>query len=578
MEVQTEINKDESQSFMNKSLEFKNTLKKDLFEKLKDVYFFDNVNDGSNYNLEKYDVICLDVDHTLAIYKNDNLSDLMYYCFIKYLNEKLGYPNLNDENIKLFNYMKSNKDSYNGLDIILDVKFGTALKINYDKTIVKVFFGNQELNNEEINKLYNDSKLTDFDYKSNFSKRFHFISNLYDYIKISIFLNYVEIMKLNFLIFNGNNESKLIFELLKKNDLKTDEFNISYLKNYVEQDLIEIDLSNLKDIHNEFTTLEKELCEKNENEKNLDNLKLEYLKLNLFTFEKLYNDILESLMFNFFHFDPKTNEQYSCNKCGYFFPAIWDNPKKYLCNKFNSLDFLKNLKKKNKHIVLITNSAYEFSDFVLKNTVGEDYLDYCDVIVYFSRKPNYFKVDEKGNPINKWYFLDLNKNNHIGKEILFNNENGNNISLCDEIFKNKRTIFGNYIELENYFKVLLKKECPKFLMVGDNMFSDTLDSNKLLNFKSCYILPQLESKCRLVVQLPNNFGIKWGKYFNFCDEIKSRYMNIETNNYDNSKEINNKYEDIHKKDRKSLNITLGICKDEKIMVIPHVDYLDFLDI
>lgn len=554
-------------------LGFKETVKQDK-PSLKEI--------KENLNFDFYDVICLDVDHTLAIYRNDNLSELIFEAFAKYLHLHRGFPDLLNKAYPVFKNFFDIKNKFYSLDIVIDKKQGCVLKLNHDKSIAMCYVGLEQLSNTRVEELYKNSRFEVFNNNIKNCDDYIWISGWYEYCKISLFIFYSEIVKILEIIRDNNIDISRI-DMSEQNHNKKNRKDLEYLVDFINK----YHLSNNKDkdiedinyketlVDLSYLQFRKTIIINKAPESDLPsdieklNMISEEIETNLPSYGDILNNLYLALVFNFFHFDLKTNQQFPCASAGYFFPPLFKNPENYLCAKFNSLRFLQNLKKKGKHIVLITNSAYEFSDLVLRNTAGEDYLDYCDVMIYFSKKPVFFNklIENKDNScintnINKWNFLDTNVNNHTGDVIKFEKENNKVINsetnnlLLERINKQKQTIFGNYQDLEDFFKLKLNRDDVKFLMVGDSIFSDCFAANKLTNWQTVYILSSLENKEFNRINIPRYFGEYWGKYFNFCEEI--RHLNEED-----------------QKERISLNISLGLLKESGVIIIPHVEYIDY---
>lgn len=457
----------------------------------------------SELNFDKYDIFCLDIDHTLALYKNCNLSILLWESFIEYMSNILDYPNLLSRKYEIYT---KDKEKYYSLDILIDLNNGFALKISNDTTIKKAFHGLRELSNNEIEEIYSNKKYPFFDYKSTSTDHYKFISNWYLYHIIPLYLIYVELQK----------TVNLPIEIQSDSD--------------------------------EFRKIEK---------------------LKSLSFSNIVDDIYKSIVFNFNHFDLNTGIIDKCTSCSLFFKGIFQSPEKFLCNKFNSRDLLKSLKEKKKHIVFITNSAFEFSDFVLKNTIGDDYLDFCDLVIYFSNKPAFF-MSQNDVPSTKTYFLDSKTNTNNGEEILYSHiQNSatdlseNDLLMYKKVLSYKQINHGNYKFIEWFFNIHFNQQGIsnqiQYLMIGDSPISDCYYPNKLPNWKTVFVLSSFEDKTYKKVSIPHNFGEKWGKYLHFNEE-----------DYDE-----NDYECINDNSDK-LNIIIGLIKKERIFVIPHVEYLDFL--
>lgn len=526
------------------------------------------LNNNSLIDLDEFDVFCFDIDHTIAIYNNNNLAELMWNSFTEYLYKYRNYPdirsnkdNLNNNENNLFINLFKEKEKFYSLDIILDKKTGLALKLNSNKKITKAYYGYKELSNIEIDKIYKNGIFFEFDYTIKNNEYYRFISGWYDYCCISIYLFYIE-----------------IFEYYINKNL-----------------LINKDLNNF--LSNDTITL---INNSNYIIKDNNNLSINY--------SKIINDIMSALVYNYCNFDTVTKDIYKCKTFNdsMFFKEIFNNPKKYLCNKNNSLNrsLLENLKMKNKNIVFITNSTFEFSKLILSNSIGEDYLDFCDLIVYFANKPSFFKneltnyydiaLENKNkniinsdkvvsnsnvneirlgvlNPFNKTYFLDEENNKQCGEEVLFDfSFKDCQYQLFNKVKQNKQFILGNYQFVEWFYKYKCNKENNlKYLMIGDSILSDCYDANKLHSWRSMFVLSSLEYKKTSdnVNNLSKNFGVKWGKFlhFNEFDEIDhDKYIIFNTD----KSNINNNLD--------KLNLSIDLIKKEKIMVIPHIEYIDYL--
>jgi len=96
------------------------------------------------------DVIGFDLDHTLAVYNNKEMSDLLLHSFTKFLAKDKNYP---DEIHNLDNNSDITKEfslKMMGTDIILDCINGNALRIDEDKKVIKAFHGFKELNKNDV--------------------------------------------------------------------------------------------------------------------------------------------------------------------------------------------------------------------------------------------------------------------------------------------------------------------------------------------------------------------------------------------------------------------------------------------
>lgn len=188
-------------------------------------------------------------------------------------------------------------------------------------------------------------------------------------------------------------------------------------------------------------------------------------------YEQMKNDIFESMFFSF-----KPKDAFADFKAsGFYFPEIAKHPDLYLFKKYNSAGLLKKLRDKGIKIFFATNSYYTYSDFIMRNTIGEDFEKYFDVGSYLSKKPLFFEKDGEKKGV-KCYFKDKT-NIPISK-------------MDDETYKKlaKEKIFieGNYEVIENFFKKELKKDKLNIVYVGDDIFHDCY-APKAIGWHSIYI-------------------------------------------------------------------------------------------
>jgi len=234
------------------------------------------------------------------------------------------------------------------------------------------------------------------------------------------------------------------------------------------------------------------------------------------TYKTIFDDILDASMFNYNLIDPETNKIKSIKDSGYFFPEFAKNPKKYLYD-YSAKEVLKHLKNKGIGVFFATNSFYEFAEVVMKNTIGEDYLEYFDLGVYFSKKPAFF--DE--NSTNKGYFPDVSIfDNKVQPGFI--HEDLHNKIIFDKLKEGKTFIEGNYKMVEKFFSKIKNKENLKFIYVGDNIYSDCLHPPKLENWESVAVSDHLTNG--FIGNKPADFKKVW--------EIEN-YLGIKGENHEN---------------------------------------------
>ena len=217
-------------------------------------------------------------------------------------------------------------------------------------------------------------------------------------------------------------------------------------------------------------------------------------------YKDIKDHLFESLFFNF-----KLKDEFAdFHTSGYYFPEIAKHPELYFY-KYSARELLKQLRKKGKKLFFATNSYKTYAEFVLKHTVGEDYKEYFDLGVWFSKKPMFFEA-KPSNPELRCYFEDKTK---IPIEEM-NDEIYNKIKGGDYL------IFeGSYKVVENYFKKALNKKDIKCVYVGDDLFNDCCAPSKLNEWKGIFISDCI--KTGFIGSNPENFTSNWKE----ADEDKS---------------------------------------------------------
>jgi HAD superfamily 5'-nucleotidase-like hydrolase len=195
-------------------------------------------------------------------------------------------------------------------------------------------------------------------------------------------------------------------------------------------------------------------------------------------YKVIYDDILDALIFNYNLYDSETNTVKSIRETGFFFPEFTSKPEKYIYD-YSAKEMLKHLKSKGIGVFFATNSFFEFADFIMRHIIGEDYLDYFDLGIFYAKKPGFFHegCDAEG------YFPDLkisdNKTRPGIKSADLKDEN-----IFYKLINKKTIIEGSYKIVENFYQISKNKENLKFIYVGDNFYSDCLHPAKLSNWES----------------------------------------------------------------------------------------------
>lgn len=213
---------------------------------------------------------------------------------------------------------------------------------------------------------------------------------------------------------------------------------------------------------------------------------------NITSYNQIRDDLFESLVFSF-----KLKDEFSdFSNSGYYFPEIAKNPEKYLY-KYSARNLLEQIRKKGIKIFFATNSYMTYAEFILKNTVGEDFKQFFDLGIWLSKKPFFFDPDIEKNGT-KCYFSDTTK---IPIEIL-DEETYKRIKGGDYL------IFeGSYKVVENYFKKELNKDKLNCVYVGDDLISDCCGPSNLERWKGIFISDSIRQG--FIGKNPDNFMDNW---------------------------------------------------------------------
>jgi hypothetical protein len=179
---------------MENSSDYLDRLEKELLEK---HFIMDKIDRDI---LNKVDVIGFDVDHTLSIYNNENMSELLYNSFILYLIEHRGYPKIlqvhhEDYKNSPNKFTIEQAEAFSFTELIIDIKTANVLRIDEDKVIIKAFHGTKELSNEELCKCYGEArKYEKFEYDKK-SEDYMYVASFFEFHAIPIYLFCVQLFE-----------------------------------------------------------------------------------------------------------------------------------------------------------------------------------------------------------------------------------------------------------------------------------------------------------------------------------------------------------------------------------------------
>jgi hypothetical protein len=385
-----------------------------------------------------------DVDHTLGLYNITALSELLYTSFTKYLIEKKNYP----KNLNVFdpNIEQENLKSK-----------------NFNFLTVENFF---EFSGIELFADINTGVISRIDENNKILKALYGIKEL----------NNEEISEIYGKDKKIPDKYNFHFE-----DYRTD--NYIYLQGYFENHMTSLLTFCIELYKNGL--LENIINNNNENS----------------PYKKIIEDIYESLNFNY------VSNEGQMKDYGYFYPEIFNNPKKYLAEN-SAKETLIQLRKFGVKIFYATNSPKEFGDLIMRNTFGEDFLDYFDLAVSFARKPKFFKNNNSTENDLKFFFPSCKLEKYY--------DNNKEISLKDYLFdeelhqeiKSKKAIICNSFEfVKNFFEKILGKKKINYLYVGDSLVNDGLAPVLHAKIKSICVIDCIDSNYHGIK--PDNIGIKW---------------------------------------------------------------------
>lgn len=428
-------------------------MKLNLLNQLKEELNTKNIINKENFNeklLDSYNIIGFDVDHTLEVYNMIKFPRLLYSCFSQYLVEYEYYP----VNLNIFDKEIESQNMKHELLNFLTVNNFEQYACN--EILLDFQYGNALKIAEDLSIL----------------KAFHGMKEL---TREDIFKTY----------------DKGKFPANKRfNYHRTYTEDYFYIRGYVNLHICSLFI----------------FC--------VELFDLNFLPDKI-SYKNIFLDIYEGLNFSY---KKNENSSESVGLLGYYNPDLQSNIKDYLNEAVNSNEkirvkkTLENLKAKGKKLFFATNSAYEYCDMILRNSLGEDYKNLFEFCFYNAEKPRFFRKQNEGNfsllRDSKKYSLS-----HIRDEKLF-----------ERIKQEKSIILGSYKLVETLFTKVREKETEKerILFIGDNFSSDCAIPSFNENWDTIAVD---ESLFTGYIGIKNeNLSIKWK--MNFSDFIKEYRFKI----------------------------------------------------
>lgn len=248
--------------------------------------------------------------------------------------------------------------------------------------------------------------------------------------------------------------------------------------------------------------------------------------LNQKDFYEIRSDLVDGLIFNY-RVEDKSQFKSMKFESYFFSDAISCLDKIIKKVDPEILDIVRELRKNGKIVFIASNSYYEFADFLLRYSIGEDWEDYFDFSSFHNMKPKYFSVAED--------------------EVQFANYKHEKIENFSEWFekdkKGKETIVvdGNCKLLNKCF---IKKygEDFKVIYFGDSIVSDLYysyaDCHFSKNWETVFIFEELhEIETGLNLDEYENYVSFWGSSItdrNLNSKLENTFIyDFAINNIDN---------------------------------------------
>ncbi|XP_075226366.1 5' nucleotidase A [Lycorma delicatula] len=216
-------------------------------------------------------------------------------------------------------------------------------------------------------------------------------------------------------------------------------------------------------------------------------------------FYNIWKDVLKGLvdMYNRYNF---------MQNAGGYFPSVKKNPDLYY-NKCRPavINWLKELKK-HKVVFLITGSNIDFASHTASYCIGDNWRDYFDFVVCFSRKPGFFLGGRPFVKLDGFTEIDSVTNDEI---------------QLGEIYSQ-----GNWQGLYLLLSKATGKSKPKCVYIGDNHIQDVFTPSE---YTCCDTIAVCEELGAELLQHPSKNILKsdfWGSYFYSDDNIPSLWGNI----------------------------------------------------
>lgn len=210
----------------------------------------------------------------------------------------------------------------------------------------------------------------------------------------------------------------------------------------------------------------------------------------------IYPDILNALQ-DMFH-----KEHFQLSKGGYF-PSLKSAPENYIhkCSE-NLINWFKQLRKQKKVLFLITGSNADFASHTAANSIGAEWRELFDIVIFYARKPGFFTQDR---PFIKLDGLKETKPIDV-----------------QDLQRGGMYTGGNWSGLYEFLKKISLKSDPKVVYIGDNLVQDVYTPAVHTPCDTVAICEELEAEGvdgheQQHLDLQFLTSKRWGSYFSHND-------------------------------------------------------------
>ena len=184
-----------------------------------------------------------------------------------------------------------------------------------------------------------------------------------------------------------------------------------------------------------------------------------------------------------------------CHRDGVIKDSVIANPAKHIIYDQNLVPMLLRLKNEGKKVFLLTNSMWEYTNAVMEYLVhsqgdykDKNWEDLFDVIIVGASKPG-FLTDA---------YLSMFKVNKQG--FLSNIEDKEKIDATHLQKESKTFQGGCWLDLHKMMDIT---SGDRILYVGDHMYSDILRSKRTLGWRTCLVIPELDTELQVTLEEAN---------------------------------------------------------------------------